>query len=374
MKHFSSILIALSFLAPCAEGSGGENAAEFLRIGVGPRAIAMGEAQTAVADDVYATYWNPAGLANLPVQEAGFMQNQYVEGISEQYAAYAFPTNRLGTFAGSVTYLHMGEFDGYDAVGQRAGSVGASDTAAAFSYARPLWRDRRAGMGLALGTTLRYLREQLDTVSASASAGDIGLLFNPGHIANDRLRGWAAGLTLRNIGSSMRFDQESFRLPQILSAGLSYNGTWKSERFVMAVDGRKPREGAGSYGAGLEIRTLTYLLARAGYSSDSDWGNGLRFGGGLVFRTLQLDYAYAGAGAFGAIHRIGVTLRIGKGQEDPLYSAERWYRKGLKEFNAHQFPEAMVSFNKALEIDPSHPNALKIMQQTNDELRTMVPD
>ena len=57
---------------------------------VGPRAMGMGGAGVAVTTDSLATYWNPAGLAQLQVQEAGFMQNEYLEGISEQYARPEF--------------------------------------------------------------------------------------------------------------------------------------------------------------------------------------------------------------------------------------------------------------------------------------------
>src|SRR5512144_2492960 len=44
-------------------------AAEFLKAPVGPRAIGMGGAFTAVADDATAPYWNPAGMVYLPYRE-----------------------------------------------------------------------------------------------------------------------------------------------------------------------------------------------------------------------------------------------------------------------------------------------------------------
>src|SRR2546430_2636817 len=87
----------------CARAS----AAHFLKLGVGPRAIAMGEAQVGLADDVYATYWNPAGLTQLTLPEAGFMYNQHFQGINEQYVACAFPSQRLGTLAGSLNLLNV---------------------------------------------------------------------------------------------------------------------------------------------------------------------------------------------------------------------------------------------------------------------------
>src|SRR5882724_2505151 len=103
----------------------GTTSANFLKLGIGPRAIAMGNAQVGLANDVYATYWNPAGLAGLGTPEAGFVQNQYLQNISEQYLAFAYPKTRAGAFAGSLTYLNAGTFPGYDAAGNPIGNVGA---------------------------------------------------------------------------------------------------------------------------------------------------------------------------------------------------------------------------------------------------------
>ena len=47
----------------------GTHAMPFLKIGVGAKAIGMGESQAADANDLYASYWNPAGLANIQRQQ-----------------------------------------------------------------------------------------------------------------------------------------------------------------------------------------------------------------------------------------------------------------------------------------------------------------
>src|SRR5882672_10503190 len=129
MKSLKAISIVLLGIGPAFASDAGTTAANFLKLGIGPRAIAMGNAQVGLADDVYATYWNPAGLARLESFEAGFAQNQYVESISEQYLAFAYPHPRLGTIAASMTYLNTGTFPGYDAAGNSIGSVGANDMA-----------------------------------------------------------------------------------------------------------------------------------------------------------------------------------------------------------------------------------------------------
>ena len=64
---FKRIIIILLLLSPSrsfADGDAGQ-AGEFLRYGVGARALGMGRAFTAVADDATAIYWNPGGLIGL---------------------------------------------------------------------------------------------------------------------------------------------------------------------------------------------------------------------------------------------------------------------------------------------------------------------
>jgi hypothetical protein len=368
----ASVLSLITSFAFAAEA--GVTAANFLKIGIGPRAIGMGDAQVAVADDVFATYWNPAGLARLRVQEAGFTHTQYVEGVRQNYVAYAHPTQRLGTFAGSISHLTVGKFQGYDAVGQPTGDISASDLAVAGSYAKPLHHDRRLGSYLTAGLTGKYIRETLDTVSATAMAADLGLSAAPGMRWAEWMNGFRAGLVVRNLGSSMTFDEESFRLPQSATAGLSYTGELWKELFTVTLDGTQPRDGERWYGAGLEVWTLRMLVFRAGYTTQGDLGNGLRIGGGVRFRSLQVDYAYASLGEFGGTHRFGLTFRFQKPTDDPQYVAHQWIRRGQKDFKKGRYTEALVCFNKALELDPQHPQALELMKKTYDQIKTNTPD
>ena len=51
---------------------------EFLKLGVGARALGMGGAFAGLADDASAAYWNPAGLAYLKT-------NQFMPTHSEEF-------------------------------------------------------------------------------------------------------------------------------------------------------------------------------------------------------------------------------------------------------------------------------------------------
>ncbi len=371
-----SLLIVLSASLPSDShaADAGTTAANFLSLGVGPRAIAMGEAQVALADDVYATYWNPAGLARLESAEAGFAHAQYLQDINEEFGAYALPRGSLGTFAGSFTYFNVGKFQGYDAMGQPTQEVGAHDASVALSYARSLYHERRYGADVSVGATGRWIQERLDTVGATAYAGDLGVIFTPGIRWGDLLSGWKAGAALRNAGTSLKYDQDSFSLPREMSAGVSYTGSWLGEDVIFSVEGTQPKAGPRFMGVGLEVWTLQILGLRGGYTSRGDLGNGLRMGAGLKLKTLQIDYAFSGAGDMGNSHYLSLTFHFKTQQPDPKYVAQTWYEKGLRDYKKRHFTDALAKFNKALEIDPAHPDALKMMKQTYDQIKLIVPE
>ena len=90
MKYLITIiLLVFSFseikpqLFPVLGGQrAGISTAQFLKIGVGGRASAMGDAFVAVANDVSALYWNPAGLTQFQDNQIIFSHNEWVVDLS----------------------------------------------------------------------------------------------------------------------------------------------------------------------------------------------------------------------------------------------------------------------------------------------------
>ncbi|MEJ2052065.1 MAG: hypothetical protein P8Y60_19910, partial [Calditrichota bacterium] len=68
---FTILIIFLGISPVFAEGNGGY-AGAYLRLGLGARAIAMGNAQVATADNGFGFYYNPAALPYLQKLSANF--------------------------------------------------------------------------------------------------------------------------------------------------------------------------------------------------------------------------------------------------------------------------------------------------------------
>src|ERR1017187_7572860 len=102
----------------------GTTAADVLKIGVGARAIGMGEAYTAQADDVSSLYWNPAGLALMQERQASFMYDKGYQGMSFQNANVGIPLEN-GAIGGNLSYLSYGTISGYNQDGASIGNQSA---------------------------------------------------------------------------------------------------------------------------------------------------------------------------------------------------------------------------------------------------------
>src|SRR5437867_3630394 len=90
-----AVLLALVCATPA---SATKYAAEFLKIPVGPRAIGLGGAFTAIADDATASYWNPAGMVYLPYREVTFQhQERFGSLLNHDYMSVVWPLGTKGS-------------------------------------------------------------------------------------------------------------------------------------------------------------------------------------------------------------------------------------------------------------------------------------
>lgn len=366
MKKTLTIFLtaALGASATFVHADAGSTAANFLKIGIGARGSAMGEAQSAVSDDVTAAYWNPAGLTNLRFQEISVMHYQMIEGIRYQQAGFGLPTNNRGTFAFGGSLLDYGSIQGYDNGGVPNGTLKATNLLLTGSWARRFGSD-----GLSAGATVKYLKSDLAGFGASAPMLDLGVLYP---FRDGRLKGLRVAATIRNIGPDVKYDQTGSPLPRtmVLGGGFSALGG----NLNVALDMVKPTDNSPYLATGLEYRLFDLLLLRVGYNGISEFvGNGITYGMGLRFRQWNLDYALIPFGDFGNTNRLSVGIRFGRALEmqkadDQIEFA---YNRAQRQIALGRTMDAYATLTDLIQIAPWHKPSVELkakIQKQYDEM------
>jgi len=286
-----------------ASGSG----ANFLKIGVGARAISMGSAYTAVADDATAAYWNPAGLSQLHHREVMVTHAEWLDTIRYDYATYVHPLKNA-TLAASVGYLSQGTIQGRGENRQRQGDFGARDMVATFSVSKRMSATASAGMNV------KILEQKIGTERAQGWALDFGALRK---LAGDRI---SVGFSMQNLGSKISFMEESSNLPLSVSGGIMVRII---EPLLIASDVRHlVYDQNTEITIGTEYRPFSNVAFRSGYlaqmggkspslnkiNSGLSRLTGFTFGAGFRVLNLDIDYALAPSGELGETHHFSISF------------------------------------------------------------------
>jgi hypothetical protein len=278
--------------------------ASFLDIGVGGRALGMGGAYTALADDANALYWNPSGLAKLDKREFTASHAELFESTRLDFLAYAHPTSQ-GTFAAGLTYLSQGKIEGRDSLGRPTAGYDASDAAMSAGYARKLEIAE-------VGATMKYIRSHIGSAEAQTFAVDLGARREFEGMGRGKL---ALGAALRNLGPGLKYQAERSDLPLRLAIGAGYKFAGGHAVAAEAVDGPRGTGTDASFGG--EYQAVKSFYVRAGYTTRSaltggagfDAARGMTLGLGLRNDKWSLDYAVLPTGELGRSHRFSLAAR-----------------------------------------------------------------
>ncbi len=304
--HGKKILISFVALAAfqvavqAQSNQGGRTGMAFLKLGAGARATAMAEAYTALSADATSTWWNPAGLADLKKTHLTFTHTEWLQSISNDFTAIAFPA--LGGGAGLSVYTNR-----IDDIERRVipsedplGTVDATDFAASASFARTL-SDK-----ISAGATIKYLYEKIYLESASGFAFDFGIQARP---TSGALR---LGVVIQNLGSVNELANESIRLPLTGRFGAAYSVEMPRLDGVVVVtaEGVKIRDTDFRAGFGLELDVRQRVALRVGYQSGVE-ERSISAGLGLHMSRFNLDYGYTPFSSnLGDTHRFSIGVEL----------------------------------------------------------------
>lgn len=313
----------------------GTTAAPFLKIGVGGRALGMGEAVTTISNDITALYWNPAGLAQLTTSQAGISHYSYIADLTYDFGAVAVPVPEVGTFGLFFSYLNSPDIErttiqSPNGTGEK---VQSGFWAVGFGYAREL-TDR-----FSMGANIKFIRESIWHSQADGYALDIGLNYIT------QFKNIKIGMMISNFGSTMKMDGRDMQIQHDISTGYAgnnenINGHLDADEFplplqfkmglsadltkdfmdmpdynwIVAVDAVHPNDNDEYLNLGTEFGLYERFFLRTGYRKLflKDALGGFSFGGGakvdVMGFNLAIDYANVDFGRLDHQNKFSFTL------------------------------------------------------------------
>lgn len=329
----------------------GKYAGEFMAIGIGGRALGVGSAYAALANDVTAGYWNPAGLARIVYPQVAVSHDErYGNLINYDYASFAFPSGANSVDAESQQTLYRAESYGISIM--RLGVDGIPDTRKAWADSngnrvydeamRPdinaityfNWSDwvvygtyaKQHSENLFYGASVKLIRRNAGEFHGTGIGFDLGMQY----LASDdlvlganlqdaatTLVSWSTGTnelispTLK-LGAAYSFEIFDGEFTPALGADIRFENRRFSAAANLGPVSLDPQ-------AGMEFDYKKIVAIRAGYN---EIGN-LTIGAGIHLRKLDIDYSFAkfdAADQLGNTHRISLRLTI----------EEEKYRRGAE--------------------------------------------
>lgn len=315
----------------------GKYSAEFLRIGVGARALGIGGAYVALAEDGTASYWNAAGLGNLAHHQIHFSHLQMFDNLANHHFANVSikitPQVGLGL---SWIRLAIDDIPRYAALegtrydrilnpewrstGIPEGFFGDVEDALLLSIGRGFDFDLTIGSGLFpsiiplrlnIGMSYKYISQRLDKSEGRGQGLDVGMLvkfFGPVTTSGNPKRVLSFGMNLQDVaGTTVAWNtanRSRDRLQLNGLFGISYTEwlSWIKSQLTLSVMQEKGYESTNHWGC--ELLVMKLLVLRSGISHR-------RFtaGAGLKIFWLRLDYAFVSYD-LGNSHRISGAIEF----------------------------------------------------------------
>jgi hypothetical protein len=339
----------------------GNTGGEFLTIPVGARGVAMGQAFTAVVDDISALWWNPAGLGFMRSPAVMFTNINMPLDPQINYIGAAAPVfGGNGVVGGAFQLMSMDDLE-VTSVLEPTGTgenFAPWSSVTQFSYAHNI-SDR-----FTAGGTFKWVHENIVGMTADAYQFDFGTNYHTTFAG----RGIRLAFVVQNLGTNFKFRggrddlearppefptfpnagpldvefrTEEFRPPTTLKTALAYHLV-ESESSTFVVNGEfaAPRQLTSTYSLGgewMQVLTpaanggiATTVSARVGYTYQGDEQDlfedvtqggtpdeidkfrGLGAGGGvqLDFAAFgaAFDYAYRNWGRLGHTNNFSVAV------------------------------------------------------------------
>lgn len=334
MKHKSILKTSIIILILCfglfakVSKKNGTTAAQFLKIGVGARAMSMAGAYVAAVNDAYSLYWNPAAITQVnKISLVGSYTNWFAD-IKHQFLGFIIPLDETSSVGFQATFLNMDDME----ITTVSDPHGTGEYFEAYDISIGLTYGKKLTDFFSLGITAKYIEQTIYNESSSTFAFDVGSLLEI------PFQGLKLGMRMANFGGKMKLDgrdltrefdmnpnntfnvgvesrlkTEPWELPVLFQVGLATDIIGKGETFynseqnrlTFSIDGSHPTDSPEFVSFGLEYSFNETIALRSGYRLNRDveklfYGVGLNIPMGTT--GFSFDYGLASFDELDYVH------------------------------------------------------------------------
>lgn len=329
---------------------------EFLRIGVGSRAMALGNAYTALANEPFGVFYNPAGINSVKTPYLSSFYGRWFMDTDLGSIIGAIPFGKNGVLAFGLRGLYTdkielrSEEDPWD-----YNYYSAYFTNGTLNYARRV-------KNVSIGLSLNGIATKIETASGYSTFLSAGGIYHTQYLD--------LGLSLSNIGLRLL----DTNLPITLRAGVCIKPI---EQINLTCDILKSLKDDITYSIGMEVIPIDAFKLRIGYDN-SVYTNSvfrkLSAGLGLNMGNIGIDYTVSSKGIFGLTHLFTLSYHfvLKKVKEEFVkekLTSETYVQQGIEYYNQRKYDEALNAWDLALIWYPENREALDWIEKTQGELK-----
>ncbi|MBI4656547.1 MAG: PorV/PorQ family protein [Elusimicrobia bacterium] len=296
MKRLSIIIISIIMFSS-GWLTAGETTAAFLKLGSDAKSFGMGNVSAVIPNNINSIILNPAGLSSMKNKEiSATFANLYAD-MRYGFIGIGLPIQKLDTGCGfGIQYLNSGEIEKRGIDRENFGNYSNKDLAVNIAYGRSFGN-------IYIGLNSKYITSRIEQEKADALVFDLGGIYKTKHRID-------LGVTIKNLGSGLRYLDKKSPLPLTLTFGASYK---LNVSLLLAVDLKNSiYENETTLSFGMEYLVLSAIALRTGYAAGNKLQiSGLSGGFGIsALKDYVLDYAFMPHNELGNIQKISFKLNF----------------------------------------------------------------
>ena len=362
-SSISAVAAVLFFSVSCLAGTF-NNTSEFLRIVPDPQSVAMGETIMAFPESPMGMVSNPAGMSIVRRPEVSFSETLMWEGMRHYFLGAVMPT-QMGNIGAGVAHMAYGDIPGFDNNGDPYDISSSYATTFLLNYSIPVNRHVPVLVEYgSVGFNFKFIQDKLSEYPLEGMAFDLSAV-----VKMPFVKSFSASFLYKNMGSSMKFVNDTYQLPASLNYGVRYDLPWMT---LVADSSNDAESSLSSYSAGFTVYPAHSIRLMSGWRESADSLNsGFRFGLGFDFESFTVNYAMLPSNDAAISHQAAIEIPLGPiPQQEAAYkrSLGYYFEKAKEKYYRRDYIAARQIIEDILAVYPGHRPSIEYLEKIGEKL------